>query len=142
MQLPAEPSRNKNRLSGRPMSMPGFVFHFRCRECGHNSDEYPLYVFPDTFGGALLLPAWSKRLACYMTITCDLSVVDRTRCNDNPSEVNRIAQMLSNDCVTVGVPRWGNGLGEKEVRVVPSPQCPKCGAVVDTVWGYPSEYTA
>ena len=124
------------------MSMPGFVFHFRCRACGHSSDEYPLYVFPMIGYGRLMLPAWSRQLGCYMTIECDLTKADRARCENDPSELARIARMLSNDCVTVGVPRWGEGFAEKEVRVVPSPSCPKCGAAADSVWGYPSESAA
>ena len=87
------------------MSMPGFVFHFRCRACGHNSDEYPLYVFPDLFDSTLLLPAWSRQLGCYMTVSCDLTPADRTRCEQDPSELPRIATILGNDHVTVGVPR-------------------------------------
>jgi len=119
--------------------MPGFVFHFRCRECGHKSDEYPLYVFTDVFRGDLMLPAWSRHLGCYMTINCDLTPVDRDRCQKEESELTRIAKLLSNDYVTVGVPRWGQGLAEREVRVEPSAECPKCGVKAEAVWGYPSE---
>lgn len=122
------------------MSMPGFVFHFRCAQCGKNSDEYPLYLFPETFGSTLLLPAWSGKLRCYMTIQCDLAAEDRDLCQSDAHQLDRIAELLGNDIVTVGVPHWGSGLGRKEVRVVPSPVCPRCGATVDTVWGYPSEY--
>jgi hypothetical protein len=122
------------------MSMPGFYFHFRCRACGHNSDEYPLYVFPMIGSGQLMLPAWSRQLGCYMTIECDLTESDRERCERDPTELARIARTLGNDHVTVGVPRWGEGLAEGEVRVAPPPTCPKCGAPADSVWGYPSEY--
>ena len=124
------------------MSMPGFVFHFRCRACGHNSDEYPLYVFSSTFEPILMLPAWSQQLGYYMSISCDLTDADRDRCQKDPSELTRIANMLCNEHVTVGVPRWGQGLAEREVRVTPPPTCPKCGAAADAVWGYPSEYAA
>ena len=124
------------------MSMPGFVFHFRCRACGHNSDEYPLYVFPDTFGATLMLPAWSRQLGCYMTISCDLTAEDRDRCQKDEAELKRIAKLLGNDYVTVGVPRWGQGLAEREVGVEPAAECPKCGAQAEPVWGYPSEYAA
>lgn len=124
------------------MSMPGFVFHFRCRTCGHNSDEYPLYAFPDTFDGMLMLPAWSRQLGCYISITCYFTQADRERCLKDPQDLTRIAMMLGNECVTVGVPRWGLGFEEREVRIEPTADCPKCGALVDAVWGYPSEYTA
>jgi len=124
------------------MSMPGFVFHFRCVACGHNSDEYPLHVFSNTLEPVLMLPAWSRRLGCYMTISCDLTAEDRHRCQNDASELARIAKMIGNDHVTVGVPRWGQGLAEREVRVTPSPTCPKCGAAAEAAWGYPSEHSA
>ena len=121
------------------MSMPGFVFFFRCPRCGKASEVYSLYPFPDLFRCCLSLPAWSRELRCYMSVGCELSREQRERVDGNRAALRALAQQLSSSVFTVGVPWLAGSSKAPGVEVDPLPECPSCGALVEPVFGYPGQ---
>ena len=121
------------------MSMPGFVYHFSCPQCGRHSDEYPAFVFPNTFDGSMLLPAWSRELQCYGSIGCDLSWEDRERLGNNHEAQVSLAARLTSAAMTVGVPTLRVEEDGKAVHVdvTPHPDCPYCSGRAEVRFGYP-----
>ena len=49
------------------MTMPGFVFHFRCDSCDASSHDYSVFAFSDVLRPDVVLPAWSLRHRCWAT---------------------------------------------------------------------------
>lgn len=119
------------------MSMPGFVFYFRCDNCAAASDHYSTFPFPGTFSSDLFLPAWSRSYKCWSQIELSLSSDRRVQLQANPQQLIAIAASLSSAALTVGVPclHIDNGMGR--VSVTPEPTCPHCGESCDAVFGYP-----
>ena len=121
------------------MSMPGFVYHFACPSCGRRSDEYPAFVFPNLFICSMVLPAWSRELSFYGSVTCDLTAEDHDRLREDPAAQAALAARLTSAVMTVGVPalRVEQDGQRVEVDVTPPPVCPGCGAAADVRFGYP-----
>lgn len=102
---------------------PDFKYHFRCDFCDATSDEYSVYVFWSLFEPRLSLPAWSLTHKFWGQIYANLSSNQRSQMDSNRDELIAFAASLSNDNLTVGVPRFSAG----KVEVTPDPLCPFCG---------------
>jgi len=113
------------------MSMPGFVFHFRCK-CGAISDEYPAYAFPSTFEANLTLPTWSTQHKFWGSFNAVLTKEDRFELGGNYERLQEFAASISTDNMTVGAQRLASG----GIEIQPTPNCPQCGDVCETVFGY------
>lgn len=122
--------------------MPGFDFHFFCPRCQKASEDYPLYVFPDTFQADLLLPAWSRRFRCYASLRCSLASEDRALIEKDRGRLRELVAELSSPGLTVGFPLWGFQDDGLWVRVEPRPECPYCGDPVDVRLGSPPRQPA
>lgn len=114
------------------MSMPGFVFHFRC-QCGAISNEYPAYPFPSTFEANLILPTWSTSHRFWGSINTVLTDEDRVELDGDFERLQEFAASISSEHLTVGAPRLVSG----GVEVQPVPRCPQCGEVCEAIFGYP-----
>lgn len=123
------------------MSMPGFVFHFRCLECEKSSPDYSICVFPDIFRAEITLPAWSVRFRCYSEVRCYLAPEDRPLIEGAPVRLRELVAQLSSPRLTVGFPLWSQGATEV-ITVEPPPICPFCGCSVETLIGYAPEEQA
>jgi len=125
------------------MTMPGFVFHFRCDACNANSDEYSVYVFNDLVRSDVGLPAWSLTHKCWATILAHLDSDQRRAMDSDRDELLSFAASLSSDNITVGVPELSaHELGSFNVKVTPDPICPYCSARCRTPFGYPPQVEA
>lgn len=125
------------------MSMPGFVFHFRCESCGACSQDYPAYVFPDIFRPTLFLPAWSPLHECWGTVSLDLKPEQRRTLESDRSALQSFAASVSPPQMTIGVPRLSLRSNEDpSVIVEPDPVCPHCGTKCQTNFGYPPRQPA
>jgi hypothetical protein len=113
------------------MSMPGFVFHFRCK-CGALSDEYPAYAFPLTFDANLTLPTWSTQHKFWGTLNAVLTDADRIELDGDYERLQEFAASISTDHMTVGAQRLASG----GVEIQPTPCCPQCGDICETVFGH------
>ena len=115
------------------MSMPGFVFFFRCNDCDAHSDHYSMFPLGG-HGADVWLPAWSCIHKCWAKIHLRLSPEQRKSLESDADALRAVATSLSSDALTVCVPQLHSGL---RVTVTPNSICPKCGQVCDTVPGYP-----
>lgn len=121
------------------MSMPGFVFHFRCVACDAASQDYPIFPFSDIFRADILLPAWSREHRCWAAIHLTLNSDQRTELETDAERMISFARSLSSPAFTVCVPSLRVSHGECcEVLVTPEPICPHCGAMSQPIFGYPS----
>lgn len=120
------------------MSMPGFVFHFRCDSCNAISDCYSVFAFPNTIEPTIALPVWSVLHRCWGTFSAKLSDDDRRAMESDRNKLLAFAASLPSDSAIVGVPEMGEGQSDlPNVRISPDPICPYCGALCDTLFGYP-----
>lgn len=114
------------------MSMPGFVFHFRC-PCGANSDAFSVFPFSSTFEPILTLPTWSTRYKFWGSFNSTLTDDDRHELERDSQRLQEFAASISSKNLTVAVPRLVSG----RVEVIPAPCCPKCGNPCESIFGYP-----
>jgi hypothetical protein len=114
------------------MTMPGFVFHFRC-ECGAISSEYSVYAFPATFEPYLSLPTWSPHHSFWGSFSAELTENKRHELESDKKRLQDFAASISCEKMTVGVPQMVSG----RVEVTPRPRCPQCGEMCESVFGYP-----
>lgn len=119
------------------MSMPGFVFYFRCDICGVNSDDYAVFPFHDVLRPDISLPAWSLIHRCWAQIQMSLSAEHRKKLESDPHSMIALAASLSTNALTVCVPQFRSNNGVPLVTVSPEPICPYCGQVCYAVFGYP-----
>jgi hypothetical protein len=119
------------------MSIPGFVFYFRCDDCDANSDDYSVFPFHDLFRADISLPAWSRLHKCWSQLQLALSTEQRKELESDPQSMIDFAASLSTDSLTVCVPRLQSENGDCAVSVTPAAICPHCGGHSLTVFGYP-----
>ena len=119
------------------MSMPGFVFYFRCDPCDANSDSYPIFPFSSTVDSDILLPAWSRTYRCWSSIRLSLSREQRNELESNREGLLEFAKTLSTEALTVGVRLLGAENQNSEAIVRPDPICPYCGFSCRIIDGYP-----
>jgi|GEM_PF-3275451 hypothetical protein len=122
------------------MTMPGFVFHFRCYACGRTSEDYSTFPFPDILRPDILLPAWSLEHKCWSQIQLSLNQDQRTKLEADAELMTSFARSLSSHFLTVCIPHLRHTNGKCSVTVTPDPICPHCGLECHSVFGYsPSE---
>lgn len=120
------------------MTMPGFVFHFRCDSCDATSHDYSVFAFNDILRPDVVLPAWSLTHRCWATIRADLSSGQRRSMASDRDALLSFATSLSSDNLTVGVPELAVSSTESfDVAVTPEPRCPYCGLRCESPFGYP-----
>lgn len=119
------------------MSMPGFVFYFRCDACDTNSDDYSIFPFHDLFRPDISLPAWSRVHKCWSRIQLALSTEQRNELESDPQTMNDFAASLSTETFTVCVPQLLSENSNCAASVTPEAICPYCGGACHTVFGYP-----
>ena len=120
------------------MSMPGFVFHFRCDSCDATSHDYSLFAFSDIFHSNILLPGWSMLYKCWATLNVDLSSAQRKTMASDRNALLAFARSFSSEGLAVGVPEFAVSHSQSfDVSVSPTPLCPYCGLACQTVFGYP-----
>lgn len=118
------------------MSMPGFVFHFRCDSCGITSDEYSIFPFQDIFRPDMQLPTWSVPNQCWGHVHLSLNQGQRKTLESNHETLVEFAASMSTSALTVCVPRL-SGAEHLGVSITPSPVCPKCQQSCEAVVGHP-----
>lgn len=119
------------------MSMPGFVFYFRCDACDKNSDHYSIFPFHDIVRPDISLPAWSRTHQSWCEIRLSLSAAQRKDLESDLQNMNNFAASLSTRAFTVCVPRLLSENGTCAVTVTPQSTCPYCGDACRTIFGYP-----
>lgn len=109
------------------MTMPGFVFHFKCDSCMKQSESYPSHVFPTLFDQRLSLPTWSTQHQFWGDIRAKLSSIQQDNLDD-PKVLISLAQSLSSSALTVCVPfvRYEDDSLEPRLELFPDPVCPHC----------------
>lgn len=119
------------------MSMPGFVFHFRCDACGAISEDYSIFPFPNILRSDITLPGWSLAHKCWSQIQLSLNTDQHTQLESDPERMIWFATSLTSPSLTVCVPRLCNNEGVCGVSVTPDPICPHCAAMCNAIFGYP-----
>ena len=120
------------------MTMPGFVFHFRCDSCEATSHDYSVFAFSDILRPDIVLPAWSLKHRCWATIKANLSSDQRRALASDRDALLSFAASLSSDNLTVGVPELAvSSTKSIEVVVSPDPVCPHCALRCQSPFGYP-----
>ncbi len=120
------------------MSMPGFVFYFRCESCDATSTAYSLFPFHDIFRPDIQLPIWSIPNQCWGHLQLSLSAQQRETLDSSRERLIEFAESLSSPAVTVCVPKLKDGENDR-VATTPPPVCPKCQNSCDAIFGYPPE---
>ena len=119
------------------MSMPSFVFYFRCDTCDANSDDYSIFPFHDLIRPDITLPAWSGLHKCWSQIQLALSAEQRKELESDPQNMIDFAASLSTESLTVCVPQLQSENCDCAVSVTPEAICPSCGGRSRTIFGYP-----
>jgi hypothetical protein len=118
------------------MSMPGFVFYFRCDMCDANSDDYSIFPFYDLFRPDISLPAWSRLHKCWSRIQMALSTQQRQELESDRQKMIDFAASLSTESLSVCVPQLHSENSNCIVSVAPESICPYCGGASRTIFGY------
>ena len=119
------------------MSMPGFVFYFRCDACDMSSDEYSIFPFPDIFSSHISLPAWSRIHNCWANLRLALNSDHRARLESDPQQMVDFASSVTTTSLTVCIPRLCYDQSRCAVSITPEPECPYCGKPCEAIFGYP-----